>query len=121
MFSLPIANTSLTTASVRYRRQHNNLTGASSGVRCSRDVGRSITYSVPSLETVNVTGTGSSAGREMALGEKLRFVAFEGDGLVYKESFVVRGSQVGASKAATIETIASLLQVILLCLNLQKL
>ncbi|XP_078176427.1 oleoyl-acyl carrier protein thioesterase 1, chloroplastic-like [Carex rostrata] len=40
----------------------------------------------------------------------MRFGGFEGDELVYKERFVVRGSQVGVNKTANIEAIASLLQ-----------
>jgi hypothetical protein len=67
MFSLPIANTSLTIAPVQYRHQH-SLTG----------VRHSTPYSVRSLETVNVVGTECSATHEMVLGVKLRFGAFEG-------------------------------------------
>ncbi|KAJ3688573.1 hypothetical protein LUZ61_017737 [Rhynchospora tenuis] len=110
MFSLSFAPTSLSTASVQYCRRY-NLSGAYRKVKCSADVGHSIAYSVPSLEKGKVTTREPGVKREMTLGEKMRFGGYEGDEeLVYKECFVMRGTQIVSKKTITIETIASLLQ-----------
>ncbi|KAJ4773163.1 Acyl-[acyl-carrier-protein] hydrolase [Rhynchospora pubera] len=110
MFSLSFAPTSLSTASVQYRGRY-NLSGASRQVKCSADAGQSIAYSVPSLEKEKATTREPVVKREMTLGEKMRFGGYEGDEeLVYKECFVMRGTQIGSKKTITIETIASLLQ-----------
>ncbi|KAJ4785831.1 Acyl-[acyl-carrier-protein] hydrolase [Rhynchospora pubera] len=110
MISLSFASTSLSTASVQYRRRY-NLSGASRQVKCSADAGQSIVYSVPSLEKEKATTREPVVKREMTLGEKMRFGGYEGDEeLVYKECFVMRGTQIGSKKTITIETIASLLQ-----------
>ncbi|KAF3338918.1 Oleoyl-acyl carrier protein thioesterase 1 [Carex littledalei] len=100
MSILPLRATSLisSAASVQYQyRQHSLI----NRVNCS------MTYSVPTLEKVKVNVT----HRELTLGEKMRFGGFEGEELVYKERFVVKRLSSGANKTATIETIASLLQV----------
>lgn len=108
MSSLPITATSLSTAATAQYRRHRSFRR----VTCSVDMGRLMTYSVPTLEKVNVTAPEIGVThREMTLGEKMRFGGFEGEDQVYKERFVVRGSQVGVNKTATVETIASLLQV----------
>ncbi|KAJ3688572.1 hypothetical protein LUZ61_017736 [Rhynchospora tenuis] len=109
MFSLSLTSTSLGTASVQYRHRY-NLSGACR-VKCSAEAGHSIAYSVPSLEKEKVTTREPVVKREMTLGEKMRFGGYEGDEeLVYKECFVMRGTQIGSKKIITIETIASLLQ-----------
>ncbi|KAJ1695138.1 hypothetical protein LUZ63_011836 [Rhynchospora breviuscula] len=110
MFSLSFEPISLSTASVQYRRRY-NLSGASRQVKCSADAGQSIAYSVSSLEKEKATTREPVVKREMTLGEKMRFGGYEGDEeLVYKECFVMRGTQIGSKKTITIETIASLLQ-----------
>lgn len=109
---LPLTATSLisTAASVQYQHQHSLI---KKRIRKRAPVQYqhqycSMTYTAPTLEKVKV----NVMHRKLTLGEKMRFGSFEGEELVYKERFVVRGSQVGANKTATIETIASLLQVI---------
>ncbi|KAF3342100.1 oleoyl-acyl carrier protein thioesterase 1 [Carex littledalei] len=110
MFSIHVAAPPFSSASVQYRRLH-NLCREQRGVKCTigHDMGRS-TNSVPSLENEKVTDKGSGTVAREALGEKVTFGASEMDDLVYKERFVIRGSEVGVNNTATIEAIASLLQ-----------
>ncbi|KAJ3688570.1 hypothetical protein LUZ61_017734 [Rhynchospora tenuis] len=61
------------------------------------------------MEVAHVTQNGGARG-ELTLGEKLRLGSLLEDGLSYKESFVVRCSEVGVNKTATIEAIANLMQ-----------
>jgi hypothetical protein len=82
------------------------------GVRCTtnqnHDVGRFTTYSLSSLEN-GATRRGTEA-----------FRGLEVDDLVYKERFIVRISHIGVNKTATIETIASFLQVFLFSFQIQQ-
>lgn len=113
MLSIHVAAPPFASASVQYLFPH-NLSRAQRGVQCSIDryAGRSATSDAPSLEKEHAMAAGSGSVTHETLGEKMRFGGFEGDELVYKERFVVRGSQVGVNKTANIEAIASLLQVI---------
>ncbi|KAJ4780581.1 Acyl-[acyl-carrier-protein] hydrolase [Rhynchospora pubera] len=90
--------------------QHHNFSSAWKGVNCTATVGRPTSYSVPHQQNDHATMTGSGVTSEMTLCEKMTFGSFENDKTVYKESFIIRSSQVGVNKTATVETIASLLQ-----------
>jgi len=48
------------------------------------------------------------------LADRLRLGSLTEDGLSYKEKFIVRSYEVGINKTATVETIANLLQVLIL-------
>ncbi|KAF3327708.1 oleoyl-acyl carrier protein thioesterase 1 [Carex littledalei] len=107
MFSIHVAAPPFASISVQYRHPH-NLSRAQRGVKCTTDHygGRSATYAAPSLEKEHAMAAGSGTVTRETPGEKMRFGGLEGDELVYKERFVVRGSQVGVNKTANIEAIA---------------
>jgi hypothetical protein len=65
------------------------------------------------MEVAHVTDSGA-ARAEPTLGERLRLGTLLGDGLSYKESFVIRCYEVGVNRTATVETFANLLQVTVL-------
>lgn len=53
------------------------------------------------------------------LADRLRVGSLTEDGLSYKEKFIVRSYEVGINKTATVETIANLLQVLIVDLFVQ--
>lgn len=62
-------------------------------------------------------GVAAAGLKEMdkSLADRIRLGSLTEDGLSYKERFIIRCYEVGINKTATVETIANLLQVILLC------
>lgn len=117
MFSISMAAPSFFTLASEWYQHPHNLSRAWRGVKCTtdRDVGRSTIYSLPNLEMENAKATRSGSVIHKTLGEKMRHGGLERDNLVYNERFIVRSSQIGVNKTATIEAISSLLQVIDLC------
>ncbi|KAJ3678971.1 hypothetical protein LUZ61_021135 [Rhynchospora tenuis] len=108
MFSLHAAALSIKLVPVQCHQR--NLSPTWKGVNGTATVGRPTTYFVPHQQNDDATMAESVVTPGMTLREKMTSGSFENDKTVYKESFIIRSSQVGVNKTATIETIASLLQ-----------
>ncbi|KAJ1690111.1 hypothetical protein LUZ63_014266 [Rhynchospora breviuscula] len=109
MFSIYAAAASIKLVPVQCH-QRRNFSPEWNGVNSNATVGRATLYSVPHQQNDDAMMAGNGVTSEMTLGEKMIFGSFENDKTVYKESFIIRSSQVGVNKTATVETIASLLQ-----------
>ncbi|GJT67121.1 hypothetical protein Tco_1018601 [Tanacetum coccineum] len=88
----------------------NGITFATANFRPTSYYGRKKVVSCSSLPRRVSTSNTMTSGDQASGLNALRLGDLSEDGLFYKEKFVIRFSEVGVNGAATIETIATLLQ-----------
>nr|GEU89410.1 oleoyl-acyl carrier protein thioesterase [Tanacetum cinerariifolium] len=90
----------------------NGITFATANFRPTSYYGRKTVVSCSSLPRRVSTSNTMTSGDQASGLNALRLGDLSEDGLFYKEKFVIRFSEVGVNGAATIETIATLLQIL---------